>query len=419
MNHKNIKYSGFSLYEMAIVVVIMSILIGSVYALVPVQTDLQNIDLTKTKLDRIQGAIDAYVNQHGFLPCPAVRNAAVASTTFGISTDCTLAAPPAGTTESGAGDDTIRHGVVPTRTLNLPDELMFDAWNNRFSYTVIKKFATTLSDFTTSAPTNAAIIMEDVNSNQINNAPIAYVLISHGKHWDGAVNYNGVTTTCTAGTPEAQNCSDTNTYKDGVFNSNATNYFDDYVRWKTKSQQIHDSSYTSGALTSSVFSKFALIADQEAPGVSGQTPIAVGAWNTRNLNTVVFSTTPAPFTTLNVANTITMPAGNYYIRATAPAQGVTAHRLRIFNVTAGTTITEGMSVTGDVNGTTTAKTTAVSVATVIAYVSFSVPTDIRIDHFVNNFNTTINGGAQTGFEFGYPVSTTANETYTMVEIFGQ
>lgn len=418
MSYKNINYSGFSLYEMAIVVVIMSILIGSVYALVPVQTDVQNVDLTKAKLDRIQGAIDAFVNQNGFLPCPADSTAKFATATFGTATDCTVAAP-AGTVETGAGDDTIRLGVIPTRALNLADTDMFDAWNNRFSYAVIKKLASTIPNFTTAAPTNAAIIMEDVNNNQINNAPIAYVLISHGKHSDGAVNYNGVTTTCPVGTPEAQNCSNTNTFKDGVFNSNAANYFDDYVRWKTKSQQIHDSSYTSGALTSSVFSKFALIADQETPGTSGQTPIVVGAWNTRNLNTVVFSTTPAPFTTLNVGNTITMPAGNYYIRATAPAQGVTAHRLRIFNVTAGTTIAEGMSVTGDVNGTTVAKTTTVSLATVIAYVSFSVATDIRIDHFVNNFNTTINGGAQTGFEFGYPVSTTANETYTTVEIFGQ
>jgi type II secretory pathway pseudopilin PulG len=404
---------------MAIVVVIMSILIGSVYALVPVQTDVQNVDLTKAKLDRIQGAINAYVNQNGFLPCPADSTAAVATATFGTSTDCSTGSAPTGTTESGTGDDTIRQGVVPSRTLNLADTDMFDAWNNRFTYVVIKKLATTITNFSTAAPTNAAIIMQDVNNNQINNAPVAYVLISHGKHSDGAVNYNGVTTTCTAGTPEAQNCSNTSTFKDGVYNTNSTNYFDDYVRWKTKSQQIHDSSYTSGALTSSVFSKFALIADQEAPGTSGQTPIVINSWNTRNLNTVVFSTTPAPITTLNAGNTITMPAGNYYIRATAPAQGVTGHRLRIYNVTAGTTIAEGMSVTGDVNGTSTANTTAVSLATVIAYVSFSAATDIRIDHYVNNFNTTINGGAQTGFEFGYPVTTTANETYTTVEIFGQ
>lgn len=419
MNYKNMSCSGFSLYEMAIVVVIMSILIGSVYALVPVQTDLQNIDLTKSRLDRIQSAIDTYVNQYGFLPCPAASNAAVASSTFGVSTDCTAATPPSGTSETGTGDNTVRLGVIPSRTLNLTDSDMFDAWNNRFSYTVVKKLATTLSDFSNAVISNNTIIMQDANSNQINNSAIAYVLISHGKHGDGATNYNGVATTCPTGTPEAQNCSNTNVFTDAFFNSNPANLFDDYVRWKTKSQQIHDSSYSSGALAGSVFSKFALIADQKASGTSGGTVGAVKSWNTRTINTVLFSTTPAPFTTLNAANTITMPAGTYYIKASAPGQGISGNKLRIFNVTTGSTIAEGMSVSGDVNGTDALKTTTVSVATVVAYVSFSVATDIRIDHFISNFNTTIGGGSQTGFELGYPVNTGNNETYTTVEIFGQ
>lgn len=399
---------GFSLLEMAIVITILSILISGLYALIPVQTEQQNTDVTNSNLQKIQSAIDAYVNLNGHLPCPASLTDPISTSTFGVSTGCSLS-PPAGTIDLGSGADSIRKGALPTRSLNLPDSLMFDGWNHRFAYAVVKNLATTNTAFSTATPTSAAMVIQDANANQINNLPIAYVIVSYGKNGNGATNNMGITKNCAMGSTESKNCdSISNTFVDAFCNATGSSYYDDIIKWKTVSLQIRDSSYQGGSTFGGTsFSKFAIVADQKNSGSSSQS-ISPG-WNTRDLNSIVTQSTPSPISSINpAAGTITLNAGTYYIKATAQAQGIGSGKLRIVDVNAGTNLAIGMSTVSDTLGSPTNSTTSNN-STVSGYFTFSSAATIRVDQFVTN----------AAGNFGYPTSDGSYETYTTVEILGK
>lgn len=388
-------------------------------------SELEKIESTKIKLERIQTALDAYVNQKGHLPCPASRGTTVSSPSYGAATDCSHSSAPSGTNDIGTGEDILRKGVVPTRELGLPDTYMVDAWDNRFTYTVIKNLAVSAGSFDSATPSINAINITDVNGNQINNTAIAYTIVSHGKKSHGATNHNGITSNCPNDRSDSPNCNNNlNTFVDGAFNGNFGTDYDDLVRWKSKSLQIRDSSYSGGVLSSGIsFSKFALIADKkDASGANSLAqPIQVtNDWNIRNLNTILSQSTPSPISAVDPINgTFTLMPGNYYIKVTSSAQGVTGNRLRIYNVTTNETEALGLSSAGDINGTTVPATTATSHPVVILYKKFAQPATLRVDHFVASINKNLNGGSISGFELGYPVANSGSQIYTTVEIFGQ
>ena len=70
---------------------------------------------------------------------------------------------------------------------------------------------------------------------------------------------------------------------------------------------------------------FLHIQDQKTQGTSGGT-FTSGAWRTRDLNTVLTNTITGASL---AANQITLPAGKYYVEASAPAWYTGKHRARI------------------------------------------------------------------------------------------
>ena len=74
---------------------------------------------------------------------------------------------------------------------------------------------------------------------------------------------------------------------------------------------------------------FLHIQDQKTQGTQGGT-FTSGAWQTRDLNTVLTNT----ITGASLSNNqITLPAGKYYIEASAPGRGVLNHKARLYNNT--------------------------------------------------------------------------------------
>lgn len=90
----------------------------------------------------------------------------------------------------------------------------------------------------------------------------------------------------------------------------------------------------------------AYVADQKASGTGGGAS-ATGGFNTRTLNTVVYDRSGI----VSLAtNQVTLPAGDYHLRARAPALGVGTHQVRLRNITSGTTVGTGSSAyTNNVN----------------------------------------------------------------------
>ncbi len=65
------KSQGFTLIEMAVVLVIMGILVGGLLTSFSKRTDQQRIELTQRRLDKIKEALLGYAVTYGRLPCPA------------------------------------------------------------------------------------------------------------------------------------------------------------------------------------------------------------------------------------------------------------------------------------------------------------------------------------------------------------
>lgn len=130
--------NGFTLAELAIVLVIVALLISGMLVPLAAQRDVQNLNETERQLSEIREALLGFAASHGRLPCPA-------------------APPPAGGTESPVGTGACTNaanGFVPAATLGLgptdPQGYMVDPWGNPIHYSVYSNTISALTNpFTT------------------------------------------------------------------------------------------------------------------------------------------------------------------------------------------------------------------------------------------------------------------------------
>lgn len=349
------KITGFTLLELAIVMLIMSIIAGTIFMLYPIQQSKQINDDFQARLNDIQRAIDTFVKNNGRLPCPADRTAALNSSTFGVETSCS-AATATGTAEvAGAtANENLRIGALPTRTLNLPDFYMFDPWNYRIDFVTVKGMATTSTAFLAYTTTQTDTIrINDLNGNRINQANtgtvpnfLSYVIVSHGQNGTGATTYTGATIkTCTTSQADTENCNGDNVYRDTFFNPSGANIFDDYVRWKTYQSLLRDSSVSSssGGNGTLNINKYGVFTHTVSGGTDGGTANS-NTWNVRTLNTIKYNTLTSA--TLS-SNRVTLGPGTYFIMANSAAYRIDGHKLQIYNYTTGSTVAVG---TGEYSG---------------------------------------------------------------------
>lgn len=121
--------SGFSLMEMAIVLMIMGILLSGVLISVSQTTLNARRAAALAQMRQIEDALYGYAQTTGRLPCPAVA-------------DGTGQESPA-----GGGDCTMTHGFVPVTTLGFSgsvnaDGLLLDPWQNPYRYSVASSDST-------------------------------------------------------------------------------------------------------------------------------------------------------------------------------------------------------------------------------------------------------------------------------------
>lgn len=119
-------------------------------------------------------------------------------------------------------------------------------------------------------------------------------------------------------------------------------------------------------------SEYLYARDEKASNTAGGSTSS-NTWHTRDLNTVVKNTIAGA--SLGI-NQITLPAGNYFITARAPAFAVGAHRLGLYDVTNAAYLAIGASSHSNSN-TTYASTTH---ATVSAFVTLAAEAVIELRH---------------------------------------
>jgi len=117
------RHQGFSLIEMAIVMLILAVLLSAAILPLRGQKEVANVKQARADLQSVQEAIYGFAIANGRLPCPAL--------------------PGNGGNEDGGGaaNCTSYHGFVPYNSLGLNGEtncdgLLTDPWGNPYRYSV-------------------------------------------------------------------------------------------------------------------------------------------------------------------------------------------------------------------------------------------------------------------------------------------
>lgn len=113
------RQQGFTLIEIAVVLLIITFLLGSLLVPLTTQVEQRGVSETEKRLAEIKEALIGYAIATGHLPCPAVS-----------ASD--------GSEDRSAGACAKRVGFLPWVTLGVPKA---DAWSNLFRYSVDPDFA--------------------------------------------------------------------------------------------------------------------------------------------------------------------------------------------------------------------------------------------------------------------------------------
>ena len=128
---------GFSLIELAVVLLILgSLLSGLLVALSQISDNTRRANAA-AQLERVEESLYGFAQAFGYLPCPAT------STSDGVE-------------DRTAGDCSVQHGFVPNVSLNLygsinDDGLLLDPWANPLRYSVADRTSGGNASFTTRA----------------------------------------------------------------------------------------------------------------------------------------------------------------------------------------------------------------------------------------------------------------------------
>jgi prepilin-type N-terminal cleavage/methylation domain-containing protein len=133
-SQNNGNQKGFTLVELATVITILSIVAAGGLNLFGRSLEFSRIETTKERQAFITQAMEQYVKYYGHLPCPASLTAPTTDATFGVGGGTGDDTSPACTSETTTASKGTVVGAIPTGTLGIPHEYMFDGWNHRFTY---------------------------------------------------------------------------------------------------------------------------------------------------------------------------------------------------------------------------------------------------------------------------------------------
>jgi prepilin-type N-terminal cleavage/methylation domain-containing protein len=175
--------SGFTLVEMAIVLVIVGLMLSGLMMSLSQSTENTRRSDAKAQLTEVEEALYGFAQANGRLPCPAVPNP-------------TAPALPGAESPVGGGTSCTRqHGFVPSATLGLKgavnaDGLLLDPWGNPLRYSVSNTAGTW--DFTRSGRMKsvgiAALVPDlrvcrDAACTNVIVDKIPATVLSMGKNW--------------------------------------------------------------------------------------------------------------------------------------------------------------------------------------------------------------------------------------------
>jgi len=158
--------SGFTLVEMAVVLVVIGLIILTVFpALNAVRTSSQR-SLTQANLQALMRATAAYVQANGCVPCPMFPTAVgLGFGRVGTATSAASTAPACGTcvdpTNGGAVVAAKLNGIPPYMSLGLPASVARDGWGHWITMRVDPALTGSNTSFAVTVPPTASCQCSD------------------------------------------------------------------------------------------------------------------------------------------------------------------------------------------------------------------------------------------------------------------
>ena len=281
------RLGGFTLVEIAVVIVILGLLLAMIAGVAAALVGQQRREATRQRMAGVETALALFVSQNKRLPCPA--DGRIAGNAAGAGIEGRNAGTGSCEVVGGTASSQT-HGVVPWRTLGLAEPDVTDGWGSRLTYRVAPELvADNAMDLTacdpggtgplsggnvcesTCAAANfpasctrpqlytagkglgirnvalAALIM-DRTANPSTGA--AYVVISHGENRQGAYSNDGL---LQAGTPVSGTLEAANNAADAAFvnatSATANPFIDDFPSYTEGVGHFDDSLLRPSILT--------------------------------------------------------------------------------------------------------------------------------------------------------------------------
>ncbi len=220
LNLKSLRAQGFTLVEMAIVLIIFGLLLAMFLSPLTTQRDIQNRAKTQILLNEAKEALMGYAVTNGYLPCP--------------DTD----AVPDGIENrnaTGTFNCVKDEGILPWNDLGID---RVDGWNRYFHYRVDSTFSSNTKPFTiANSEGNSDIKINGESGALVSTlSQPAAVILSHGMNGFGAININATSPANKEPNPtaadELENSDDDVTFVSHVPSpQGSANEFDDMLVW--------------------------------------------------------------------------------------------------------------------------------------------------------------------------------------------
>lgn len=156
-------HKGFTLIEVAVVLIILSLLLGGLISPLTAQIDQRNYTQTQQVLVEIKEALVGFSLSHDatngepYLPCPDTDGDGLENRTGSACTNFI--------------------GTIPTQNLGLQST---DAWNNQILYRVSPSFSDNANGFNLTSLGNIDVLNASAGTTLVSNVPV--LVISTGKN---------------------------------------------------------------------------------------------------------------------------------------------------------------------------------------------------------------------------------------------
>jgi prepilin-type N-terminal cleavage/methylation domain-containing protein len=138
-NISKTRKSAFSLIELSIVILIVSILVAGSLTISKSSINSSKKSVTKERMDEIYKALTNFVAINRRLPCPALLTVAKGAITYGDEA-ATVGTCSSTYVSSATDSSNLVYGMVPIKALGLEIDMAEDGWGTKFSYVVDKRF---------------------------------------------------------------------------------------------------------------------------------------------------------------------------------------------------------------------------------------------------------------------------------------